>query len=391
MRRYGLLIITGLLLLGLGLWLSQKITRYEERVELGASPVARSNTYLAMEYFLAEQGIPVSWSPSLARLPAPRAGQDTLILLNSDAQLIDQQQSMLLHWVAQGGHLIVSAQHEPLHNTQHSLLSGLGIEKQNSADLDELEPSTQNVANSTQSTPSQAKADLTRLYLENEQSPAYLALDTQSHLHDNDNRAHAWANSHAATHLLQLSHGQGLITVLSDFKLWQHKQIGKYDHAWLLWYLSQDSQVTLFKPPAQQGLFKLLWHYYAIAFMTLLALLLLSAWSAAPRFAPIRTSVQHSRRQLTEHLQAGALFNLRYNGQRNLLLALQKDIKQRAQQRYPGFAQLAVAEQWRILQQLSRQPIALISQSMRPPVTKKLSAQAFTQQVARLQHLRNAL
>lgn len=388
MRRYGLFIIAGLLLLGLGLWLSQKITRYEERIELGASPAARSNTYLGMDYFLREQGITVTWRPSLMRLPAATAGQDTLILLSSDAQLINQQQTMLLHWVAQGGHLIVSAQHEPLNNTENSLLSNLGIKKQSAADLDHSEPTAQNSPHNTTKKP---KPDLTRLYLENEQSPAYLALDTQSHLQDSDNRAHAWANSYAATHLLQLSHGQGLITVLNDFKLWQRTQIGKYDHAWLLWYLSQDTQVTLFKPPAQQGLLKLLWQYYAIACVVLLLLLLLGVWSAAPRFAPIRTSVQHSRRQLAEHLQAGALFNLRYNGQRSLLLALQNDIKQRAQRRFSGFAQLAVAEQWRILQQLSRQPIALISQSMRPPVTKKLSAQAFTQHVARLQQLRNAL
>lgn len=388
MRRYGLVILAGLLLLGLGVWLNQKITYYDERIELGASPEARSNTYLAMEYFLGEQGIRVTWRPSLKRLPAATAGQDTLILLSSDAQLIDQQQTMLLHWVAQGGHLVVSAQHEPLNNTEDSLLSSLGIKKQSASDLDYPEPSAQNAP---QDTIKKTQTDLTRLYLENEQSPAYLALDTQVHLQDSDNRVHAWANSHAATHLLQLSHGQGLITVLNDFKLWQRTQIGKYDHAWLLWYLSQDTQVTLFKPPAQQGLLKLLWQYYAIACVVLLTLLLLGAWSAAPRFAPIRSAVQRSRRQLAEHLQASALFNLRYNGQRRLLLALQKDIKQRAQRRFPSFAQLAVAEQWRILQQLSRQPIALISQSMRPPATKKLSAQAFTQHVARLQQLRNAL
>jgi hypothetical protein len=388
MRRYGLVIIAGLLLLGLGIWLSQKVTHYEERVELGASPAARSNTYLAMAYFLDEQGIPVTWRPSLTRLPAPTAGQDTLILLSSDAQLIDQQHVELLHWVAQGGHLIVSAQHEPLNNTENSFMSSLGIKKQSTADLDLSESNAQN---SPQSTTKKPTADLTRLYLENEQSPAYLALDTRTHLQDSDNRAHAWANSHAATHLLQLSHGQGLITVLNDFKLWQRTQIGTYDHAWLLWYLSQDTHVTLFKPPPQQGLFKLLWQYYAIACVVLLTLLLLSAWSAAPRFAPIRTGVQYPRRQLVEHLQASALFNLRYNGQRSLLLALQNDIKQRAHVRCPGFTQLAVTEQWRILQQLSRQPIALISQSMRPPATKKLSAQALTQHVARLQLLRNAL
>ncbi len=113
--------------------------------------------------------------------------------------------------------------------------------------------------------------------------------------------------------------------------------------------------------------------------------------SSALRFGPQLTPHTHSRRQLTEHLHAAALFNLRYNGQRSLLIALQKDIQQRAQQRYANFSRLAVSEQWQVLQQLSRQPITMIAQSMRPPLAKKLSAQAFTQHVKCLQQLRNSL
>lgn len=390
-RSYIVIFAVALLLLALGIWLSQKVTLTEERLALGPSPEARSNTYLAMEYFLREQDITVRSSADLTRLPALEAEPHTLIILSQDAQFIEQQQSTLLNWVAQGGHLVLSAQHEAINNNSSSLLSELGIKKLLTADLESPSHSKNTqTTNATCARPDQP-SQLTRLYLENEQSPAYLALDTLYHLHDSDNRAHAWANSQGATHLLQLSHGQGLITVLSDLNLWRHTNIHRYDHAWLLWYLSQDTQVTLFNLPAQQGLLSLLWHYYTIACVLLLALLLLGAWYAAPRFAPLSTATYNSRRRLVEHLQAGALFNLRYNGQRSLLITLQKDIKQRAQWRFPGFSRLAVAEQWQVLQQLSRQPISSISHSMRPPPSKKLSAQAFTQHVARLQQLRNAL
>ena len=40
---------------------------------------------------------------------------------------------------------------------------------------------------------------LTKLYLENEKAPAYLDFDTDYHLYDSQNRAHAWANSDGAT------------------------------------------------------------------------------------------------------------------------------------------------------------------------------------------------
>lgn len=391
-RSYLMALTLVIALLAMAAWLSQNITISDQRIELGASPEARNNPYLAMEYFLLEQEISVKSLPSLTRIATPEAGQHTLILLSENPTVIDQHQAQLLSWVAQGGHLILSAKHEPLANNNDSLLNSLGIKKQLTATL---EPSTTQTDTtqeaSAATTENHAPPQLTRLYLENELSPAYLSLDTQFHLQDTQNRAHAWANSQDATHLLQLSHGQGLITVLTDLDLWQNSRINQYEHAWLLWYLSQETQVILFNPPVQQGLLKLLWHYYAAACLLGLALLALGIWHAAPRFAPIRQPRSRARRRLVEHLHAAALFNLRYNGQRSLLIALQKDIKQRAQLRHPGFSRLAVAEQWQVLQQLSRQPISSISHSMRPPPSKKLSAQAFTQHVACLQQLRNAL
>lgn len=404
LQRYLLVIITAVVLIALAVWLSQKITFYEERIDLGPSPEARSNPYLAMQYFLREQGINVSSADSLVTVMGAPAEQRTLIILSNDASLIDTQHAALLNWVTQGGHLIISAQHEKVEQDAKSLLARLGIQKQLSSHLDgqAVADEVALTDNNNSAQPAQAENHaiasdsalpytLTRLYLENEQSPAYLELDSRYHLFDSDNRAHAWANSQAATHLLQLTHGQGLVTVLTDFHLWQQKNIDAYDHAWLLWYLSQDSEVALFNPPQQQGLFGLLWQYFALACVLLIVLLLLGAWASALRFGPQLTPHNYSRRQLTEHLHAAALFNLRYNGQRSLLIALQKDIQQRAQQRYANFSRLAVSEQWQVLQQLSRQPMALIAHSMRPPFAKKLSAQAFTQQVKRLQQLRNAL
>ncbi|MDT9165905.1 DUF4350 domain-containing protein, partial [Escherichia coli] len=76
---------------------------------------------------------------------------------------------------------------------------------------------------------------LTKLYLENEQAPAYVDFDTDFHLYDAKNRAHAWANSDQATHMLQLYHGDGLVTVLTDAWIWRNDSIADYDNAWLLW------------------------------------------------------------------------------------------------------------------------------------------------------------
>jgi hypothetical protein len=359
----------------------------------GANDAAHSNSYSAMAYFLREQGIATNLLANLTDLTAPASMEQTLILLSGSAQLSEQQQTQLLNWVAQqGGHLIISVQ-EVLNNPNPSLLNRLGIKQQLTAELDHLNAGqTETISTEPALTDSHLRGQaLTHLYLENEQSPAYLAFNTQYHLADTENRAHAWANSQAATHVLQLSYGQGLVSVLNDFTLWQNAQIGHYDHAWLLWYLSQDSQVSLFNPAIDQGLFTRLWQYYAVACWLLLSVLVLGAWYARPRFVPPPAATPLPEDPFSEQLNTAALVKLAQYGQRCLLLDLQKDIKQRAQRRAPGFSSLAVAEQWQVLRQLSQQPITLISHSMRPPPSNQLSAQAFTQHVARLQHLRNAL
>jgi hypothetical protein len=71
--------------------------------------------------------------------------------------------------------------------------------------------------------------------------------------------------------------------------------------------------------------------------------------------------------------------------------ALQKDILRRVRRRHPGFEQLGVAEQWRVLARLTGHPTHAISQAMTPSPKQRLSSVEFSRQVAHLQTLRNAL
>ncbi|MFH7416748.1 DUF4350 domain-containing protein, partial [Pseudomonas syringae pv. tagetis] len=68
--------------------------------------------------------------------------------------------------------------------------------------------------------------DLSRLSLQNQNAPSYLSLAPASHLEDPDDHAQSWATSAEATHLLQISGGNGLITVVSDANLWKARSIG---------------------------------------------------------------------------------------------------------------------------------------------------------------------
>lgn len=391
-RRAGFILAMALLLV-LGLLASYvlgKLEPYEDVIEHGPSPEVASSPYLAAEHFLRKQGIAARRAEGLEVLDGlPSEGQ-TLMLLADRNNMTPRQVERVLQWTANGGHLLFIAERlwdEEEGKSGDLLLDLLGVQQYMSDELDDDESSESEQENEE----SEAYPQLTKLYLENEQAPAYIAFDTDFHLYDAQNRAHVWANSEAATHLLQLYHGDGLITVLSDPWIWQNRTIDKYDHAWLLWYLSQDSAVTLLYHADSDGLARLLLRHFPLALLVLALLIIATLWHVGMRHGPMQAPASRARRQLEEHLRGGADFLLRRSGQHSLLKGLQQDINRRARRRHPGFERLAVAEQWQVLGRMTRLPAKDISQAMRPLPPQRLSASDFTRQVAHLQTLRNAL
>lgn len=409
-RRLGFFLGAGLvLLLGLlGSYVLSQATPYQEVVKHGPAPEARANPYLAAEHFLRNQGRKVQRADSLQRLAQlPAAGQ-VLLILGSREQMTPKQSERLLAWTRRGGHLLVVAEtlwDEDKNSSGDLLLDPLGIKQYMS---DELDEDTDENDKATETAPSAEAAaaaspknditqeptpavDLTQLYLENEDAPAYIDFDTDYHLFDSKDLAHAWANSADTTHMLQLSQGDGLLTVVTDSWIWQNTHIGDYDHAWLLWYLTQDREVTLLYRADRDDLFSLLLRHFPEALLALSLLLAASLWAAGLRQGPLQPVPERQRRQLQEHLRSSADFLLRHAGQRHLLQALQRDIQRRARLRHPGFDRLGVAEQWQVLGRMTRLTPSAISQAMRPIADRRLSASEFTRQVAHLQTLRNVL
>ncbi|WP_236208630.1 DUF4350 domain-containing protein [Pseudomonas tohonis] len=433
MTRRGGFIFGALIVLLLGLfliWLLNKIEPYQETLTHGPSPEARFNDYLAAESFLRKQGLRVSRADGLevlADLPAPG---HTLLLLADRSRMTPRQADRVLDWAAHGGHVLFVA--EALYDEDEGesgdlLLDRLGIQQFETEDLDEEDSEDAQQSEATEGEedaateedaqtdaaeddPQQAQAEeeapaeadaepeeedrypeLTKLYLENEDAPAYIDFDTGFHLYDSEDRAHAWANSANATHMLQMNHGDGLITVLTDSWIWQNRNIVSHDNAWLLWYLTQDTEVTLLYRAERDDLPALLWRNFPEALVALVLLIALVLWHVGRRQGPQLAPASRSRRQLEEHLRASADFLLRRSGKHVLLQGLQRDILRRARRRHPGFERLGVAEQWQVLSRLTRMPTAAISQAMRPLPKQRLSASEFTRQVAHLQSLRNAL
>lgn len=441
MSRRGPFILGALAFLVIGLiavYLLGRLEPYEETVDLGTAPEARQDDYLAARRYLERQGIEVSRADNLSVLDTLPAPGNTLLLIASRTNMTPSQADRVLAWASKGGHLLFVAEalyDEETGTSDDLLLNRLGIQQFDAEELDDVdEDASEHAADEEQATDSedadshedadadadtdeqtrQAEApaadqdadeqpeadgeddrdpypELTKLYLENEDAPAYIDFDTRFHLYDSQDRAHAWANSDKATHMLQLNYGNGLVTVLTDSWIWQNGNIADHDNAWLLWYLTQDTHATLLYNAERDDLASLLGRHFPEALAALALLVLLGLWHVGVRQGPQIAPASRARRQLEEHLRASADFLLRRSGNQVLLRHLQGDILRRARRRHPGFERLGVAEQWQVLSRLSRLPPSAISQAMRPLPKQRLSASEFTRQVAHLQSLRNAL
>jgi len=424
-RRTSFVLGAGLfLLLGLlGVYVLSKATPYQKEIKHGPAPEVAANPYLAAESFLKARQISVQRADGLEVLRDLPSQGHTLLLLGSREKMTPRQTDRLLEWTAKGGHVLVVAESlwdEDKGKSDDLMLDRLGIHQLLTEDLDDDTQADTSDEPNAEKTEEQAAAEqaqrdkeandsdaslnaqaadeeqdrypeLTKLYLENEQAPAYISFDTDYHLFDAKNQALAWANSHDATHMLQLNYGDGLVTVVTDSWIWQNDGIGDYDNAWLLWYLTQDSQVTLLYRADRDDLLSLLARNFPEALAALALLVMLVLWANGRRQGPLLAPASPARRQLLEHLRGSADFLRRTSGENALLQGLQRDIQRQARRRHPGFERLDIAAQWQVLGRLSRLPSSAVSQAMRPLPKQRISATEFTRQVTHLQTLRNAL
>ena len=385
-RRRGTIAIAllAVLVAALGVYLYLKATPYQVEIDHGPSPEARANPYLAAQLFLRQQGLSVDHANGLDILPSLDPHRHSLLLLGDRYNMTPRQIDQVINWTRGGGRLLFVAESlwdEKLGHSNDLLLDRVQLRQSLSKDLKEPPPDVGD----------DPYPQLTKLYLEDENAPAYAGFDTAFHLEDPKNLAQAWANSARATHMMQLDYGLGSIIVVTDADLWKTPAVEQYDNAWLLWYLTADTRVTLIFNTDHDSLPTLLLRYFPQALVALFALIGLGFWHFGVRQGPLLEPAPKARRQLQEHLRASADFLLRRNGQAGLLQALQQDILRRVRRRHPGFEQLAVAEQWLLLARLTGQPTRAISQAMSPRPNQRLSSVEFSRQVAHLQSLRNAL
>jgi len=267
---------------------TQNFALVRERVWVGLRGEARVNAWLAARMLLTRMGSRVQESSDLSRLE--RFPADGTVFLAADRKELDPATATrLLEWVSDGGRLIIAAQ-RPL--TRDPLLESLGITVQDD-EYRKSDPKAEDVE----------LPDGMRLRVD---------LLPSARLYDKDGAATWRYASQGAIRMLQIPYDDGMVTVLSTFRPFSNHDIGRLDHAELLWHLASDNgrpvDVWLVRHLDMRSLPQWLVSN-ALPFVVALGVFLaLALWRAIPRFGPLQPNPAPNRRSLVEHLSAMGRF-----------------------------------------------------------------------------------
>jgi hypothetical protein len=316
-----------LLILGLlgGLWFLKNFEQHSEAVRSGYSDAARRNPWLAAERFLQRLGLQVESLSGREYLLSPPPESGVLLVRDLGPSLPPARQQALLEWVAAGSHLIVSLTRLPATDEpNNALLAHLGVS------LHELELSEQ-----------VDPAEPVRVQLPGAEESIQVAFDPTRSLHLEDATADWQVPANSGYHLLHFRHGVGAITLLSDNRFFSNSEIDGLDHAFLLANLVQDApRGWLLYSSQMPSLPSLIWQYAPYACISFCLLILAWLWYLTERTGPMLLPLHVQRRDLLEHLQAGAEFLWQHNRASGLQNRTRQQVEKHWLRRHPRLARL---------------------------------------------------
>ncbi|RKZ39918.1 MAG: hypothetical protein DRQ41_10020 [Gammaproteobacteria bacterium] len=325
------LFITGVIIY-IGYWLYTHFEIITEEVEVGFRGKARDNPLLAAERLLTRMGTSATTVQSLS--DSDLGLGDTLVLLQYDTSLDDEQTQELINWVDSGGHLIIAHNRSREAQKDTSQPNNFVFEEisvtqhQNGLDENEIAPPTEFIWGQYRLQVAFNPND----YLENEHYPAEKISDDYG------------------THLLSYYYGAGILSVLSDLEFIENDKISEYDHAQFLWQLVNFDRVItrvwllrtyMGSHKSEPSLWILLWQNLWTMIISGILLLLFWLWAASRRFGPLLPVPPKTRRRLLEHIEASGHFLWRQHQTTLLRYSAVQALLKRLESVHPDWVRLS--------------------------------------------------
>jgi len=352
-RKILLHVLVGLLVVGgVGLYFAEWV---EVENDAGFSKEAVRNPYLAAEKFLAQRGVE-SQTVNSAKLFQQLPPVDEVLIFSSSRQGMPEKKIQeLISWVEAGGMLVIRARNywdEDEDNSGDDLLDELQIGLlPGDADYDPLQVINRlnatigQIENACSRDESLAKVSLVDEEVEISTSTA----DTLFYFGEEEI---GYAENEFGAQIVQLDIGLGEVMVMTSFNLWNNYEIGCFDNAYLLRFLTGDTPKTWWLFHVQMpSLFELIWKNYYYTVVLGIGFILLWVWWSGFRSSEIVNSVITPRRELMEHVRGTSKFLWQQKRGDQLLRAMRDEIAvgdQQLEMRLEGLAEKSGLSEERI-------------------------------------------
>ena len=355
-------ILGSLLLMACAWGLYQSIEFYEDTEKTQWSIEALRNPYLAAQQFLQASEIEVTEADSLLRLDSLE-GVSTVLITDANQVGNPRQLEAVIAWLEKGGSLIVAA--NSFNTSDDLLLEKFMVdvdwpdfadtevkEEQSIADsLREYNEKLDRGMTAEEIAAEEAEDDLlTRIEFDDDIGTLEISfspnrvlshpyIEDETQLEESDPRPFSWSSSEKGVHLLQFDVGEGLLTFISDPRIWQSRKIDQYDHAYLLWILSStDGNFAILRPTYRDSLWTLISENAFESVFALGLLISLWLWHVGHRFGRVINIQIGERRALGEHFSATANYLWHRKASHSLLLPIRQEIYRRAHIAIPEFS-----------------------------------------------------
>jgi len=297
---------------------------------------ALTNNYLAAEYFLLEMGQQAEQIKLFSTNHKLLNTTDVLLIPSVRLAFDRRRSNEMLEWVKSGGHLIITGQveNESLTEYHDYILSALGL----IIDRKSLDESSE-----------QNNYPVNILSLDDE---TFLQVDFDDYLIISKtaefNSEILWsAEDGDRTHGLQIKHGSGKLTLLSDMRMFKNEYIDAYDHAAFLFSLVQSQSINFNSSMLYYSLFEdrlslIQWLWINARFLVLsfVFLIFIILWLIIPRFGPLININKPIRRQFLNHLTAAGNFHWRMGNYNRLLADVRMKLSYDIKRKYPEWTNL---------------------------------------------------
>lgn len=388
-NKKALYVLAGLVCIGLAWYIFKQLEWREQRFDLGWEPEALIHPYLAAERYLIKLGVDVDSYSVLPEISEINRA-DALFIPDTSYLPFKHQQTAILDWVENGGHLLTA----PDSNEFPNFIADLGfsteyrqlavfksddddeqqeedtpsfvealqeqnelLKQQNNTDDLIICTAAENQCNET-TDPDRNTDVMTVLTFDGSddrvlidaQKPRallhphyqYESETVRESLTNEDQYQKAdvfyWASDDNAVRFVQVRYGEGLISISVDSNMFDNARLGHFDHAYLLEHLfgSREKAIFLegkFTPP----LSSLAVRHYPEAIAILVLLILISIWHLSPRFGAVHIPRSLARRSREESLRAIAQWRWRRAEYSKILTPVRDDLLRAANKRWPQF------------------------------------------------------